>query len=167
MSSYQYRKSHRWDKTVVRSSYLHNGIFYTGKMSSLYWTRALVSRARTNKYVHGYVISSHTLLGMWFIIYAFITHFIGYVIYYLCFHHTLYWVCDLLVMLSITHFTGYVISNLCFHHTLDWVCAILSMLSLKLIHVSKRCPRCPLTSVFIPVLHTWSIIPVSPPAGSQ
>ena len=40
-SSYQYRKSHCGDKTVVRSSYLHNGISYTGKMSSLYWIRAL------------------------------------------------------------------------------------------------------------------------------
>ena len=39
MSSYLYRKSHCGDKTVVRSSYLHNGISYTGKMSSLYWTR--------------------------------------------------------------------------------------------------------------------------------
>ena len=37
MSSYQYRKSHCGDKTVVRSSYLHNGISYTDKMSSLYW----------------------------------------------------------------------------------------------------------------------------------
>ena len=37
MSSYQYRKSHCGDKTVVRSSYLHYGISYTGKMTSLYW----------------------------------------------------------------------------------------------------------------------------------
>ena len=43
MSSYQYGKSHCGDKTVVRSSYLHNGISYAGKMSSLYWIRALVS----------------------------------------------------------------------------------------------------------------------------
>ena len=43
MSSYQYRKSHCGDKTVVRSSYLHNGISYTGKMSYLYWIGALVS----------------------------------------------------------------------------------------------------------------------------
>ena len=42
MSSYQYRKSHCGDKTVVRSSYLHNGISYTGKMSSLYWIRAML-----------------------------------------------------------------------------------------------------------------------------
>ena len=41
MSSYQDRKSHCGDKTVVRSSYLHNGISYTGKMSSLYWIRAV------------------------------------------------------------------------------------------------------------------------------
>ena len=38
MSSYQYRKSHCGDKTVVRSSYLHNGISYTGKMIFLYGT---------------------------------------------------------------------------------------------------------------------------------
>ena len=37
MSSYQYRKSHCGDKTVVRSSYLQNGISYTGKMISFYW----------------------------------------------------------------------------------------------------------------------------------
>ena len=37
MSSYQYRKSRCGDKTVVRSSYLHNGISYTGKIASLYW----------------------------------------------------------------------------------------------------------------------------------
>ena len=42
MSSYQYRKSYCGDKTVVRSSYLHNGVSYTGKMTSLYWIRALV-----------------------------------------------------------------------------------------------------------------------------
>ena len=43
MSSYQYRKSHCRDKTVVRSSYLHNGISYTGKVTSLYWIGALVT----------------------------------------------------------------------------------------------------------------------------
>ena len=44
MSSYQYRKSHCGDKTVVRSSYLHNGISYAGKMSSLYWIGALATQ---------------------------------------------------------------------------------------------------------------------------
>ena len=40
MSSSQYRKSHCGDKTTVRSSYLHNGISCTGKVSSLYWIGA-------------------------------------------------------------------------------------------------------------------------------
>ena len=35
--SYRYRKSNYGDKTVVRSSYLHNDISYTGKMTSFYW----------------------------------------------------------------------------------------------------------------------------------
>ena len=39
MLSYQYRKSHCGDKTVLQPSYLHNGISYTGK-TSLYWIRA-------------------------------------------------------------------------------------------------------------------------------
>ena len=42
MSSYQYRKYHCGDKTAVRSSYLHNGISYTGKMISFYWIGPLV-----------------------------------------------------------------------------------------------------------------------------
>ena len=40
MSSYQYRKSHCGDKTILRPSYLHNGISYTGKTTSLYWIGA-------------------------------------------------------------------------------------------------------------------------------
>ena len=47
MSSYQYRKSHCGDKMVIRSSYLHNGISYTGKMTSLYWIRALLVPSST------------------------------------------------------------------------------------------------------------------------
>ena len=43
MAFYQYRKSHCGDKTVVRSSYLHNGIFYTGKMTSSYWITSQLS----------------------------------------------------------------------------------------------------------------------------
>ena len=41
MLSYQYRKSHCGNKTVERSSHLHNEISYTGEMSSLYWIGAL------------------------------------------------------------------------------------------------------------------------------
>ena len=48
MSSYRYRKSHCGDKTVVRSSYLHNGISYTGKMTSLYWFSPLKSTCSVN-----------------------------------------------------------------------------------------------------------------------
>ena len=43
MSSFPYWKSHCGDKTIARSSYLHNGISYTGKMSSLYLIRAMVT----------------------------------------------------------------------------------------------------------------------------
>ena len=42
MSSNQYRKSRCGDKTVVKSSDLHNVNSYTGKMSSLYWIGAQV-----------------------------------------------------------------------------------------------------------------------------
>ena len=41
MSSYQCKKSHCGDKTILWLSYLHNGIFYTGKMTSLYWISPL------------------------------------------------------------------------------------------------------------------------------
>ena len=42
MLSYQDRKSHCGDKTILRPSYLHNGITITGKTTSLYWIRAQV-----------------------------------------------------------------------------------------------------------------------------
>ena len=41
MPSYQSRKYHCGDKTILRPSYLHNGISYTGKTTSLYWIGAL------------------------------------------------------------------------------------------------------------------------------
>ena len=41
MISYQHRKPYCGDKTILRPSYLHNGISYTGKMTSFYWIRAL------------------------------------------------------------------------------------------------------------------------------
>ena len=39
--SYRYKKSHCGNKTILRPSYLHNRISYSGKMTSLYWIRAL------------------------------------------------------------------------------------------------------------------------------
>ena len=65
MSSYQYRKSHCGDKTVVRSSYLHNGISYTGKMVTLYWISPLVTngqKASNAKTVFFFVININKLL---------------------------------------------------------------------------------------------------------
>ena len=56
MPSYRYRKSHCGDKTVVRSSYLHNGISYTVKMTFLYWIRAQSAK---------YVLDSCTLSINW------------------------------------------------------------------------------------------------------
>ena len=42
VSSHQYRKSHCGDKPFSIPCHLHNGNSYTGKMTSLYWIRALV-----------------------------------------------------------------------------------------------------------------------------
>ena len=64
MSSYLYRKSHCGDKTVVRSSYLHNGFSYTGKMSSSYWIRALVMpyvRRQTITWINAVLMSTEAL----------------------------------------------------------------------------------------------------------
>ena len=64
MTSYRYRKSHCGDKTVVRSSYLHNGISYTGKMTSFYWIRAQVSRAGISTF--RYLLDVITCPCLWF-----------------------------------------------------------------------------------------------------
>ena len=56
MTSYQYRKSHCEDKTILRPSYLHNGIFYTGKTTSLYWIRAQFAIARINFQIPCHVV---------------------------------------------------------------------------------------------------------------
>ena len=42
MSSYQLWKSHCGGKMILRPSYLHNGISYTGKTTSLHWIRSLM-----------------------------------------------------------------------------------------------------------------------------
>ena len=63
MLSYQYRKSHCGDKTVVRSSYLHDGISYTGKTTSFYWIRALFVIQYISRYVNitWFVVFSYCL----------------------------------------------------------------------------------------------------------
>ena len=50
MPSYQYRKSYCGDKTGVRSSYLHNGISYVGKMASFYWISPPIANHCGEKY---------------------------------------------------------------------------------------------------------------------
>ena len=45
MLSYRYRKSHCGDKMILRPSYLHNGISYTGNITSLYWIEALICKS--------------------------------------------------------------------------------------------------------------------------
>ena len=40
MSSYQYRKSHCGDKTILQPPYFHNGFSYTDKTTYLYWIGA-------------------------------------------------------------------------------------------------------------------------------
>ena len=42
MLSNEYRNSHCADKTVVKPSYLHKGIPYTSRITSLHWIRAQV-----------------------------------------------------------------------------------------------------------------------------
>ena len=41
MPFYKYRKYHCGDKTLIRASYLQNGISYTGKIRFLYWIGVL------------------------------------------------------------------------------------------------------------------------------
>ena len=62
MSSYQYRKSHCGDKTVVRLSYLHSGISYTGKMTSLYWFDPQDSLKKSIRY---FIVNSRKILKAW------------------------------------------------------------------------------------------------------
>ena len=70
MPSYQYRKSHCVDKTILRPSYLHNGISFTGKTTFLYriWPLVLVlldeeiHKIRTDGLVQG--CSNSSVLAM-------------------------------------------------------------------------------------------------------
>ena len=45
VSSYQYKKFHCGNKTILRPSYLHNGISYTGKIDIFILNRGPVSQA--------------------------------------------------------------------------------------------------------------------------
>ena len=70
-SSYQYRKSHCGDKTILRPSYLHNGVSYNGNTTSLYWIRAMA--LTMHQWVHCMLVDSwlaqrasgHTPFSLW------------------------------------------------------------------------------------------------------
>ena len=57
MTSYQYRKSHCGDRTVLRPSYLHNGISNTDKLTSLYWIRDLFTSQVMDHTLQSYTFS--------------------------------------------------------------------------------------------------------------
>ena len=59
--SYQYKKSHCGDKTILRPSFLHSGISYTGKMTSLYWIGALVTYTDTKLTKASHVCHTYTI----------------------------------------------------------------------------------------------------------
>ena len=103
MSSYRYRKSHCGDKTIVRSSYLHNGISYAGKMTFLYWIRAMVPfywhkftliLIWINKYIYCYKVCdeithpfpnvNYVTVEVWECISNFIPHLTMHVVNYPC-----------------------------------------------------------------------------------
>ena len=68
-------KSHCRDETILRPSYLHNGISYTGKMASLYWIGAQNVSTSLNK--NSVFSAFWQLRHYWFIKF--------------CTHHSFYW----------------------------------------------------------------------------
>ena len=70
MPSYQYRKSNCGDKRILRSSYIHNGIYYSGKI----YTESGTSLTHflhlpLSYFVHYHVIKDHVIMaltGPWF-----------------------------------------------------------------------------------------------------
>ena len=67
MSSYQYRKCHCGDKTILWPSYLHNVISYTGKTTYLYWIRAQFTDALagTEQTVNGHYFLKAFITPWW------------------------------------------------------------------------------------------------------
>ena len=69
MSPYWYRKSHCGDQTILQPSYLHNGISYAGKMTSLYWIRALLILHYLQESCCEYMVKLNTysnyIVGFW------------------------------------------------------------------------------------------------------
>ena len=116
----QYRKSHCGDKTILRSSYLHSGISYTGKKASLYWISPQDIYKQNNDQVQiPYTYRGHIYYNGLTLIPAWVSNFIRYkvwgeITYALpnfksaavevwewIFLSTLYWACDYLSMLGL------------------------------------------------------------------
>ena len=67
MPSYQYRISHCVDKMILRLSYLHNGIFFTGCMTFLYWIRPwCICQLHTRRHNCQHVLPIHLPILMAF-----------------------------------------------------------------------------------------------------
>ena len=65
ISSHQYRKFRCGDNTVIRSSYLHNKIPYTGKTASLYWIRPLVCIDTSFWHLMAHITLEHHFGTLW------------------------------------------------------------------------------------------------------
>ena len=60
--SYQYRKSHCGDKMILCPPFLHNRVSHTGKMTFLYWIRALVASLLSTFKMVGLKHHSHKVI---------------------------------------------------------------------------------------------------------
>ena len=69
MTSYQYRNSHCRDKTILRPSYLHNGISYTDKylyIDSGPWYQHISSYTYMTNFKHSFIITTCSVTNQLF-----------------------------------------------------------------------------------------------------
>ena len=69
MLPYQYTTWHCGNQTIVRPSYFYNGIFYTGKMVSLYWNQPCIAYGRTWKLQNLDVITLRHIISIFYYVY--------------------------------------------------------------------------------------------------
>ena len=69
MLPYQYTTWHCGNQTIVRRSYFYNGIFYTGKMVSLYWNQPCIAYGRTWKWQNLDVITLRHIISIFHYVY--------------------------------------------------------------------------------------------------
>ena len=75
ISSYQYRKCHCGGKIILRQSYLHNVISYTGETVPLYWIRDLVAKSTLSQTLLKPMLTSKILHFFYLFSYFFISIF--------------------------------------------------------------------------------------------